>query len=151
MISKYRMLESPYGTDRGRFQSLGIPLPRPTSPAQPHLAADVDHVGVRVIKGQQSPVARVQLLQGHGFLEVFLVRGVESSQARPDPPSHLTVPTFYQDCPSQPHMPAGVAPTKLVGSRPPLNLWPHGVPRRALLAPLCSQSPTFPAYSRPFD
>ncbi|ELK02568.1 hypothetical protein PAL_GLEAN10022476 [Pteropus alecto] len=35
--------------------------------------ADIDHIGVRVIKGQPSSIALVHLLQGHRFLEVFWV------------------------------------------------------------------------------
>lgn len=91
------MLESPYrqlvstgwvgkgggGTGRGRAGS--------------YFATDVDHVGVRVIEGQQGPVARVQLLQTHGLLQVLLGSRASAPCCSPPtqppegPPQPLTV------------------------------------------------------------
>lgn len=38
----------------------------------PYLATQVDNVGVRVVEGQQDPVAGVHLVEGYWLLHVFL-------------------------------------------------------------------------------
>lgn len=88
------------GEGAGVSAQAGSLLPcSPVRPAQPHLATHVDHAGVRVVEGQQGPIAGVQLLQGHGLLEVLLAHGVGGSQARVFPPPLLTFPAPHQDWP----------------------------------------------------
>ena len=118
----------------GRGQHQGPPLsslPPYPPPNPPPLATDVDHVGIRVIEGQQSSVARVQLLQGHGLPEVSLARGVRDSWARSEPASspHHPSPASRLAPTSPTHQPAlpltlspssHTCPTGLAGA-PPLH------------------------------
>lgn len=77
MISKYLMLLSPYThTHRNTcvVVHVGSAVTSQSQSHAPYLSAEVNHVCVGVVVGQQHAVARVQLQQRDGLLEVCLQR-----------------------------------------------------------------------------